>query len=645
MKLSSYIIALAIFQMPAGTSMAQKYTSDSRSAIRSYEDAYEAFYERDYGEAEEEFLEAIEEDENFIEPHLGLAAIYRAQGRKDKEVEMYERAVAIDPAFYPMALYNLGLACYEGAQFEKGLNYFNQFRGMKGLKEEKLESATDYIARCQFAIEAMANPVDFEPVNMGPEVNTPYDDYWPALRGDEEVLYTTVRLPKNKAMTGEGNMYYQEDFFVASKSHGQWQQSVNMGPPVNTPSNEGAQSISADGQFFIFTSCQRKGGFGSCDLYYTYRANGRWAPPQNIGPPVNTQHWETQPSLSSDGRTLYFVSNRPGGQGSMDIWVTRLDASGQWGDPQNLGPQINTPKEDASPFIHPDGRTLYFASQGQIGMGGYDLFKSQLSDTGNWSPPQNLGYPINTPDDEIGLIVNTRGDLALFASDRFEGQGKDIYRFELAPEIRPRPVTYVSGEVYDQDSKEKLRAWFVVEDLESTRAVVQSWSEHGTGRFLVCLPAGHSYALNVSADGYLMHTQHFALRSDTVYIDPYELDIAMKPVRKGQVMELRNVFFEFNSDVLKDESSVELNKVVSFLKKNPSLKVEIGGHTDSVGTREYNLDLSQRRAQSVLNYLTEKGIDKARLVPKGYGFDKPLATNESEEGRAINRRTEIRILE
>jgi outer membrane protein OmpA-like peptidoglycan-associated protein len=478
---------------------------------------------------------------------------------------------------------------------------------------------------------------------MGDSINTRDNEYSPTLTVDEQTFIFTRQRPRDEQTLGTGK--FEEDFFVSHWKSGAWSLARRMPPPINSHGNEGAQCISPDGQFMYFTICNREDGYGSCDLYYSKREGDKWSNPVNMGSTVNSGTWDSQPSISPDGKTIYFASAREGGKGNMDIWKTTL-FNGMWQKPVNLGDSINTPRGEMSPFIHPDGVTLYFTSAGHPGMGGLDIYYARMDSAGNWHKPVNLGYPINSYKDEGFMIVNAKGDKAYFASDNLAGKGgMDLYTFDLYEAARPVSVNYMKGKVFDKKSGQRLEAHFELIDLQTSKVVVQSNSEKTNGEFLVSLPENRNYALNVSKDGYLFYSENFTFKSGHPQTDPLMKDIALNPIDTGIHIVLKNIFFLFDHSDLLIESQVELNRLVDLLNKNPKMKIEIGGHTDNKGTREYNQKLSNDRAESVYTYLVQHGIDKNRLSYKGYGMDKPIDTNDTEEGRANNRRTEFKVVE
>jgi outer membrane protein OmpA-like peptidoglycan-associated protein len=367
--------------------------------------------------------------------------------------------------------------------------------------------------------------------------------------------------------------------------------------------------------------------------------------PRNFGNPVSTRYWESQPTFSADGKTILFVSNRPGGEGSMDIWQTTMSEEGVFTDPVNIGPPVNTLKDETSPFLHPDGITLYFASTGHQGMGGEDIFYATLQQDGKWTQPVNMGYPINTIANEFNLIVNAKGDKAFFSSNKKGGFGKlDLYWFELPQSLRPLPVTYFKGKIVDNKDETPLEALFEVIDLKTNKVVITSSSDPVTGEFLVCIPTNSSYALNAVKEHYLFYSENFEIAGTYSEILPYEKDVALKRIELGESIILKNVFFDTDKADLKPASETELNRLTLLMQQNPRMKVEISGHTDNIGNKEHNATLSNNRARSVFDYLVHQGIAAERMTYKGYGFDKPVASNDTEEGRALNRRTEFTII-
>jgi outer membrane protein OmpA-like peptidoglycan-associated protein len=402
----------------------------------------------------------------------------------------------------------------------------------------------------------------------------------------------------------------------------------------------------------VFTVCNRREDYGSCDLYFSKKVNGKWTKPKNIGTPINTKHWESQPTIAPNSDAIYFVRGGARGQGNKNIFISRLQADGSWGTPENVS-ELNTPYNESSPSMHPDGKTLYFSSDGHPGMGGLDLFVTRMQEDGTWGLPENLGYPINTEKEEEALAVNRRGNLAYLASDRLGGYGSmDLYSFELPEATRPSAVTYINGITLSAETDLPLTAAVEIVDLKTGKVVVQLKTPRN-GTFIACLPVGQ-YALNAKKDGYLFFSANYDLTEEKSLDLGYRLEAKLQPIvyesddpTKKTIREpivLENVFFATASAKLKPESKIELDELKAFLDKNKTLHIQLNGHTDNVGKPADNLTLSDARAKAVMEYLINQGIDKKRLKAKGFGETKPRHGNDSVSGRAANRRTEFEVL-
>jgi outer membrane protein OmpA-like peptidoglycan-associated protein/tetratricopeptide (TPR) repeat protein len=644
--------------VPIYTIAQNNYSITNKKAIKSYEEALQSFNRMDYSVAIDLMQKAIKYDDKFLEAHIVLGEIYIEKGERINAISSFRKAISIDPEFYKGIYFSLAQLEMLENDFESGKKHLEKFLSYKNLKPATISQAKRKLKSCDFAIEAMKNPVPFEPVNLGENINTEYDEYWPTLTADEQTLIITRLIPKNlgqNSITKSGNITgnknvppdfntVQEDFYISVKENDFWSKAINAGQPLNTMGNEGAQTILVDGRIMFFTACNRKGGMGRCDIYISYKENGKWSEAANIGAPVNSEFWEAQPSISPDGKTLFFVSNRDGGIGQKDIWMSTIMADGRWSKPFNLGENINSVGQEQSPFIHPDNKTLYFSSDGKIGMGGFDLYKVSKNDDGTWGKAVNLGYPINTASDEIGLIVNAHGNRAFFSSDRLSDKGRDIFEFELYKEARPTPVSYIKGKVFDSEDKKKLKANFELINLETKEIIMNAESDPTTGEFLVCIPTDSDYALNVSKNNYLFYSDNFSLKGIHDILNPFLKDVALSPIKPGMKIVLKNIFYATDSYELMDKSIVELTKLLEFMNNNQNLKIEISGHTDDIGSTDYNHALSNNRAKSVYNYLVEKGISVERLAFIGYGETQPISSNETELGKAENRRTEIKII-
>ncbi|HRC93453.1 MAG TPA: OmpA family protein [Tenuifilaceae bacterium] len=637
------ILLLLIFLLPMllSAQSPKNLSTKNKRAVARYNEALAAYNRYNLDEAERLLKESIKIEHNFIEAYLVLTQVYSEKGEPEKAISSAEKAVSINNNFFPKTYFNLGVLNFSIGNYQKALEYFEKYLTYHETSGSMVELARNNIERCRFAIHAVANPVPFNPANIGDSINTTLDEYWPSLSVDERTIVYTVRLPKEPEVGIKGTKW-QEDFYTSTRNEdGTWSKGIPVGSPLSTVFNEGAQSLSSDGKTMYYTICQ-----GDCDLYFsTINSDGSWGHPLKLHPAINSEKSsEKQPSISPDGQMLYFVSNRPGGLGGFDIWVSVKNPNEVWGNAVNLGQPVNSPGNEQSPFIHFDNKTLYFSSNDHIGMGGQDIFVSHLTDSGKWSEPLNLGYPINTCKNEEGLVVNAIGKTAYYSSNYIPDKGMDIYTFELYPEIQPIPSSYVTGTIRDYTTLKPVEAHISLIDLQSKRETMNSYSSV-TGGFMVCLPSDNSYALFAQAPGYLFYSENFNLKGLYSFDKPYHLDVLLKPVRQGEVTIMRNVFFETDSYELLPESTVELDRVVETLSQNPTIKVEIGGHTDNQGAPDYNQKLSERRAKSVVDYLLSKSVSPERVSWKGYGESQPVAPNSSPEGRAMNRRTELKILE
>lgn len=646
-KFSTSLLLLILFSCNSSISLAQSTSSDKK-AQKLYTEA-QAFYQAyKLNEAELTLHKALEQDPKFVEAQTLLAYIYIDSNQKEKAKASFEKAIAINPRAIPNNFFFLGELELNEGNYEKAKQHLSQFISIEEVNPKLLDRANQQLSNIDFAIEAKKKPYPFKPINLGANINSEFLEYFPSMTVDEKTILFTRRLPDTKSPTK-----YNEDFYIATKVNREWQKAQNMGPPINTEINEGAPSLAANGQLMIYAACEIFGNYGagklgkgSCDLFYSVKNDQVWTKPINLGGLINTNNWETQPSFSADGKSLYFVKGKTGMQSMSDgnIYVTKLQPEGNWSKPTPLNANVNTTGNEESVLIHPDGKTLYFSSDGHVGMGGLDIFMSQLDENGEWGPAVNLGYPINTHKNENSLLVSPNGKIAIFASDREGGYGGlDLYQFELPQDFAPNKVTYFAGKIYNSNTKKPLGARFELLDLETGEAIIEAYSDKSTGEFLVTLPTGKNYALNSSKNGYMFFSENFSLmnyESD----EPFIQNVPLNPILAGEKIILKNIFFETSKYNLKKESKVELDKLVAFLTKNENLIIEIGGHTDNVGNAKLNLTLSTNRANSVREYLTKNGIDTGRLQTKGYGANEPIADNSTAEGKAKNRRTEFKIV-
>jgi outer membrane protein OmpA-like peptidoglycan-associated protein/Tol biopolymer transport system component len=629
----------------------QGYSSGNASATRIFEQALRFYDVKQTEKALDALKSAIEKDSTFVEAYSLQGNIYDDLRKYDLAIESYRKAILVKPDFFPNNYFFLGSDEFKTAQYDSAKKDIEKFLTYPSKNSKTTDRAKLILASCSFADSAMKNPVPFKPVNLGDSVNTSDNEYFPCITADSK----TLLFSRFKIISQSGSHREREELVVSHFEKGHWTKAKSV-EELNTIGNQGAASLTSDGQYIFYVGCEDKDGYnggrekgeGSCDIYLSKKTGDKFGKPRNLGQPVNTSAWETQPSFSSDGRTLYFVRAVKGSDGrkQTDIFVTFIDDDSKWSEPVPLPDNINTPDDEQTVFIHPDNQTLYFASNGHIGMGGMDIYMSKRKPDGSWGDPVNLGYPINTSADETSLLVSAEGKTAYFASNREDSRGGlDLYQFDLYEGAQPERVTYMKGKVFDAETKAPLAASFELIDLATAKPVVRSSSNAGNGEFLVCLPAGKSYALNVSLDGYLFYSDNFMLKDSKSAKEPFLKDIPLKPIKAGQSIVLKNIFYETDKYNLKNESKAELGKVVDFMNNNPNVKVEISGHTDNTGTKLHNQQLSESRAKAVYDEIINSGISKERLTYKGYADTKPIASNNTEVGKGQNRRTEFLITE
>lgn len=551
-----------------------------------------------------------------------------------KAIEAFETVLELEEKENPRLLFTLANSYSQLDEYGPAIDYIKRFLKMPNLKESQINLATNEKLKFEFRKHALANPVDFVPEVLPSEINSTDSEYLPSFTADGKTLIYTRRL------------HNQEDFFLSSVENDSFQMSIPISQ-LNTSNNEGAHCLSADGQYLFFTGCHFKGSIGGCDLYLTKQTDQGWIEPINLGENINTRDWDAQPSLTALGDRLYFSSTRKNGSGKSDLWYTQI-TNGKWGAPVNLGKEINTNGNEASPFIHPDGKTLYFRSDGHIGMGDYDLFYSQL-ENGKWSTPKNLGYPINTKGNEGALIVSTDGSYAYYSGDMGTQDHLDILRFELPESLKPDPVSYIKVLVSDTETKKPLPAKLTIYDLEANQPYTSAKTDN-KGMALATLTVGKNYSIYIESDGYLFHSENIEWLQENQISKPTELQILLEKipeekevvtVKESKPVVLRNIFFASGSSDILPQSSLELQKLQQILIDKPDAKIKITGHTDDVGSDNDNRTLSLNRAKAVKQELTKMGIADARVTTEGKGETSPIVANDTDENREMNRRVEF----
>lgn len=616
------------------------YSTKKKKAIAAFEQSEMFMMRGQIPHAIELLQNAIERDKDFAEAHLRIGSLYKDIGNVSRAHYHFNRALEILPedrrtsgAYYALADMHFKERKYAEAQ-----TLLETFKRI-GEPDKRLVPEIDKLMRnIEFAQVAIKDTLPFRPTPLKPPLNTFQLQYFPVLTADQNTLIFTRR---------EGvSSQYDEDIVVSRKgADGNWQKPEPISNNINTANNEGTTAISADGRMLIFTSCVGRRGYGSCDLYVSYRTGDEWSEPENLGPNINSASWESQPSLSPDGRTLYFVSDRPTGYGKRDIWVSYFE-NGNWTKAENLGNTINTVDDEVSPFIHANNQTLYFSSKGHPGFGGFDLFSSELTEVG-WTKPVNLGFPLNNSDDQVSLYITSDGKKGYYAYEenyRTANYVSRLFEFEVPAAIQvENRSNYVQGKIYDANNKLPIGAQIELYDIVKDELVSAVNSDAVSGDYLMVLTQGSEYALYVSQPGYLFQSLSFDY-SEVEDFEPINIDVFLEPLSQGVKTTLKNIFFDTDQYTLREKSKTELKKVVRFLKENKTVRVGIGGHTDDVGSDAYNQELSLHRAKAVYEYLLEQGVSKQQMMYRGFGKTQPLVPNDSEENRQTNRRIDFTIL-
>ena len=657
------LFVISFFLLNSFSSQSALYSSYNKKAIKLYEKAIECYQDispfsgrGNLKGAEEYLLKSLAKDSTFSEAYILLSQVKVKMGDINSAIFYKEKMMTVNPIIPLVEYFYLAGMHMAIGSYEKCLKNAVRYKNSPLADQRYIGRIDKMIENCEFAIEAIKNPVDFNPINLGSSINSELPEYFPSITADDSTFLFTRRVNDLSAPGGR-----QEEIFVSKKTpKNHWSNSSLVSNAINSKYNEGAPTFSPDGQYIIFVGCETgaKGdyeygddrkGYGSCDLFYSQNNGTNWSKPVNLGSKINSKHWETQPSFSSDGKTLYFIrgmtyDRQRRNPDNQDIYVTTITEDGQWSKPEKLPPNINSPHREESVQIHPDGKTLYFSSNGHPGMGGMDLYMSRKLDDNTWSDPINLGYPLNTYKNDISILISPKGDKGYFSSDREGGYGDlDLYSFNVDKKFKPLPITFIKGKIIDAESKLPLFAFFQLTDLKKGNIISQMQSKLENGEFLITVPKNIDFALHAEKEGYMFYSRNIYRDNLSLSKDGF-LIIELEKVKPGTFI-LENIFFEKSKSSLKKSSLVELNKVLKLMQINPDLKIQISGHTDSDGDDDFNLELSINRAKSVVNWLIENNIDQNRLSFKGYGETRPIEENNSIANKAKNRRTELTIIE
>jgi OOP family OmpA-OmpF porin len=614
-------------------------SSKNKKAIDAYVQADNYRVHGKYKEAIELLTIAIDKDDKFFEAYLRMGLTYKGMRDFKTANEYLEKGLAVTPdqrwqKVFWVELTDNGMRV---ADYEKVLKYSERYLATETINKAKIEQVALWRKSAEFSLQNINTSIRFQPRELSDTVNRYTMQYFPVITGDQQEMIFTRR-------TGLYDVN-DEDLVVSRKSpSGSWQAPESISPNINSQYNEGTCTVSADGRVLIFTSCQGRKGYGDCDLFESTKTGNEWSIPVNLGPQINTAAWDSQPSLSADGRVLYFVSDRRGGVGGWDIYVSNRSDDGKWTKAKNMGKAINTSYHEISPFIHANGRTLFFATTGRPGFGGYDVFRSEKEDS-VWTEPVNFGYPINNQDDQFSMFVTPDSERGYYSHEEHGAQKTSkIYEFFVPEEYRIKyRSNVVKGVVRDSKTREPVGGRIELFNLLTDEIISVTHSDSITGQYLMVLTQGADYALYVNATGYLFRSLNFDYEHD-YNPDPVVIDVDLDKADAGAVIVLNNIFFEVDKYDLAPKSKTELDKVARFLLENPEIRVEISGHTDDTGTVAHNQTLSMKRAQAVVDYLASHTVPRKRLINIGYGSSRPLKPNDSEENRRLNRRIEFRLL-
>lgn len=632
-------LILGILLLPVVSFAQTGLDTKSKKAIELYIEADNFRVRGQYAEAINALTEAIQKDKKFTEAYYRLGIVYRSMKDYQRAINNFKYALTLteDIRKRKMIWFDLGDAYMVSGQYKDAIAVLSEFVAAETQNKQRISKANGWIQNARFALDNQGAKSQYRPKPLTDTVNCFPLQYFPTLTADQQELIFTRR----RGYRDDDD----EDMVISYKNaEGKWTTPQSISPNINTLQNEGTCTISADGRKLIFTSCQN-GYSGDCDLFESKKTGNQWSKPVNLGPAVNSGEWESQPTLSADGRTLYFVSDRKGGFGRNDIWYTTLGGNGKWTKARNLGDRVNTQYDERSPFIHVNGQTLYFATNGLVGFGGYDIFYTEKTDN-NWSAPVNIGSPINDHEDQYSLFITADGQKGYYSHEESlpNGHEKSVIVEIQIPEdqIIKFKSNYIKGIVTDSRTKESLKAQIELFDINKNEIVSFVESDSISGQYLMVLTQGSEYALYINKRGYLFKSLNFNY-SEVENFEPLIIDVALDRAIKGEGSVLENIFFDVDKYELKEKSFTELGKIVRFLTENPQISIEIGGHTDNTGNAAYNQQLSEKRAKAVYNYILAKGISQKRLTARGFGSIKPVASNETDSGRQLNRRIEFTI--
>ncbi len=612
---------------------------------------------------------------NALNPQLNyrIGVCYLFSDNKSRSLDFLKASYEFNKHVAPDIHYMLARAYHINYRFDNAISEYRTFLNSLNKQGARLidtVKVSNYIDQCRTGLEIMKDTLRVEVINLGTGINSADDDYKPVFSSSYDRMYFTTRRGRDGTdKRNERDNKFNEKIYISySTNDSLWGLAQNIGEPVNTKKNSAALLLTDDDETLYIYHGDEDGGV----VFYSYYIDGSWIKPKKFKSKLNSGYHESSVSVTADRQNLYFISSRlKGSQGGLDVWLSKKDEKGKWQDPVNLGPPVNSPYNEEAIFLADDEKTMFFSSDRPSSMGGYDVFKTSLGEDGNWSEPVNLGYPINSSDDDLFYVV--LDSLTAFISSIREEDNvglMDIYRLQYLPEPLPEPVdttpeiieppvevivplvvipkpdptVKIYGRVQDASDSTALQGMVEIIDMEENKIVATTISSREDGSYSLKLKRKDSYGVEVNSSGYMFYLDIMQITADTS-VREIQRDFTLNKIKVGEKIVLENIFFEFNKSTLSPESFTELDRAADFMDNNPELRIEISGHTDNVGSADYNQRLSESRAKAVVEYMVSKGIDNSRMEYAGYGFEQPITTNDTEEGRATNRRVEFKVIE
>ncbi len=643
----------------------------NKKSKRFYTKAMKELNLKHYTKGSALLQEAVEESPEYLKAYWTLANVNKRKSnpyrKPDISIQAYESIIDICPSYEGYySYYYLGSLYYDKKEWKKAYKNLEIFLNCDNdkIRERHFDDAADLSKYAKFYDKIYSNPVPFNPFIVN-DISSKNDEYLPSLSPDNEYFYFTRRYinDNNSTVNTLTHSKGEEKFCIAKRlSVNQFSKGKAMDLPFNEQPNEGGATLTIDNKELYYTRCKiKKDRKLDCNICYSKFKDGYWSDIKTLNANINTaDYWESMPSISSDGKTIYFVSNRPGGYGGYDIYKSTKDKDGKWTKAVNMGPSINTAGNEKSPFIHTDNKTFYFSSSdrkdnktgewfsGHTNLGGYDIFYTRLDSNNSWIEPKNIGYPINSKGNDLGFFVSTDGKYGFFASNKITKNGNkqkdwNIYSFNLYQKARPQKVLFIKGNLRDNKTNKGVRDAKIYIKNMNTKEAVEIPIDSNTGDYVFTTVMISDFVMTVKKQNYA-YVSRYISKDNSIFDTPISMNMELKKIEIGETYNLDDVYFATNSTKLTANSKKVIEGFYEFLHENPNIIVEIQGHTDNIGKDSYNLTLSKGRAKSVYDLLIKMGTNEKQISYKGYGESKPISENKTEIGRALNRRTVFLII-